>query len=443
MSTTRTAARPEPGTVRDRYVDFLRALAICLVVLGHWLITALTRVDGTVRAPELLAKVPWTQWLTLGFQIMPLFFLAGGYAALGSWQRHDGSAVLWLRGRALRLLLPTAAYAAAILGAVTICRAVQVDATLLRLIGWALAMQLWFLPVYLFLTAVTPILAAVHRRWGLMVPVVLGAAGIAADIAVIGWHAGPVVIAIGYPLIWGTLYQLGFCWRDGLIGNNRRVLAGMLIGGVAAFAALVRFGPFPISMISVTGETVTNTGPPSVAMLAYAIAQVGLCLLVAPAARRLLDHRYVWKAVQPIAVNSMTVYLWHMVPVVVVGAALYLTGLAPEPAVGSGAWWLLRPAWLTILACGLSGVLWALRPIDAALGSAYQRATAHTDGPYPVAMWIGLLLAAIPLGYWAIQGFGTSDTTAILAPTSFAVGLFAILAAPPKIPTEPLPAHHR
>ncbi|WP_330460738.1 acyltransferase family protein [Streptomyces sp. NBC_00820] len=73
---------------RDRYVDFLRAWAIASVVVGHWLITALVRrPDGTIAAPELLASLPWTQWLTLGFQIMPLFFLAGGHAAGGSWAR--------------------------------------------------------------------------------------------------------------------------------------------------------------------------------------------------------------------------------------------------------------------------------------------------------------------------------------------------------------------
>ena len=67
---------------RDRYVDFLRAWAIVLVVLGHWLITALVREPGgRITAPELLATIRWTQWLTLAFQIMPLFFLAGGHAA--------------------------------------------------------------------------------------------------------------------------------------------------------------------------------------------------------------------------------------------------------------------------------------------------------------------------------------------------------------------------
>jgi hypothetical protein len=53
------------------------------VVLGHWLITALVREPGGESgAPELPATVPWTQWLTLGFQIMPLFFLAGGHEVL-------------------------------------------------------------------------------------------------------------------------------------------------------------------------------------------------------------------------------------------------------------------------------------------------------------------------------------------------------------------------
>ncbi|MFD1275632.1 acyltransferase family protein [Streptomyces kaempferi] len=77
---------------RDRYVDFLRAWAIVLVVLGHWLITALVRgPGGEITAPELLATIHWTQWLTLGFQIMPLFFLAGGHAAGGSWSRVRAS----------------------------------------------------------------------------------------------------------------------------------------------------------------------------------------------------------------------------------------------------------------------------------------------------------------------------------------------------------------
>ena len=51
----------------------------------------------------------------------------------------------------------------------------------------------------------------------------------------------------------------------------------------------------------------------------------------------------------------LTVYLWHMTPVVVVAVALYPTGLLPQPAIGSAGWWALRPAWIAALALILAG----------------------------------------------------------------------------------------
>ncbi|MFB6958000.1 acyltransferase family protein [Streptomyces sp. NPDC056309] len=205
---------------RDRYVDFLRAWAIVLVVLGHWLITGLVRQsDGRITAPELLATVPWTQWLTLGFQIMPLFFLAGGHAAGGSWSRAraaGASATGWVGRRALRLLLPAGAYSGLVLLAVGICTAVGVEPGTLALVGWAMAMQFWFLPVYLLLSALTPPLHAAHRRWGLRVAVVMGLGAAAVDALVVTVHV-PYVGLADYVLVWGVAYQLGFCWRDGLL----------------------------------------------------------------------------------------------------------------------------------------------------------------------------------------------------------------------------------
>ncbi|MFJ2650302.1 hypothetical protein ACIO1C_26700 [Streptomyces sp. NPDC087420] len=62
--------------------------------------------------------------------------------------------------------------------AVGICSAVGADPGTLALVGWAMAMQFWFLPVYLLLGVLTPPLPAAHRRWGLHVPVVMGAAAL-------------------------------------------------------------------------------------------------------------------------------------------------------------------------------------------------------------------------------------------------------------------------
>ncbi|AJE39023.1 acyltransferase family protein [Streptomyces nodosus] len=415
---------------RDRYVDFLRAWAIVLVVLGHWLITGLVREsDGRITAPELLATVPWTQWLTLGFQIMPLFFLAGGHAAGGSWSRAraaGGSAAGWVGRRSLRLLLPAGAYSGLVLLAVGICAAVGVDAGTLALVGWAMGMQFWFLPVYLLLSALTPPLYAAHRRWGLRAAVVMGMGAAAVGVLVVTVHA-PFAGLVNYVLVWGVAYQLGFCWRDGLLTRRRRVPAAMAVGGGAAFAALVGLGPFPVSLILVTGQTPSNTDPPSLAMLAWVVAQTGVCLLVAPAVRRLLDRAWVWRLVRPVGGASLTLYLWHMLPVLVVAAAFYLTDLAPEPVFGSAGWWALRVPWLLVLGLVLAGLAAALRPLERKLATLYERTRPDAGLRRSWPLWLGLAVNVAALSRFAVQGFAYEGRFPVLPSLGLVLGMGLLL----------------
>ncbi|WP_307165416.1 acyltransferase family protein [Streptomyces rishiriensis] len=430
---------------RDRYVDFLRAWAILLVVLGHWLITGLVRhPDGEITAPELLATLPWTQWLTLGFQIMPLFFLAGGHAAGGSWARAraaGGSAAGWVGQRAVRLLLPTAVYSGLVLSAVGVCSALGVDRATLALVGWAMAMQFWFLPVYLLLSALTPMLYSLHERGGVRVPVGMGVLGLGVGTLVATGDAsshGPAVEAIGalnYLLVWGVVYQLGFCWRDGLLGGDGetaprargRALA-MIVGGAVGFALLVGPGPFPVSLILVTGEELSNTDPPSAAMLAWSLAQVGVALLVAPVVRRLLERARVRRAVRTLGAGSMALYLWHMLPVLIVAAAFYLTGLAPEPRYGSAGWWGLRMPWLLVLASVLVAVVRALRPLERALASVEVRGRPDADvrGAAAWRMWVGLGVSVWALTYFAGHGFAYGGDVPVWPTLGLGVGTLCV-----------------
>jgi hypothetical protein len=58
-----------------------------------------------------------------------------------------------------------------------------------------------------------------------------------------------------------------------------------------------------------------NADPPSIALLAYAAAQVGLVIAAEPAAARLLAWPPEWHLVERLNNAVMTVYLWHFVPV--------------------------------------------------------------------------------------------------------------------------------
>ena len=83
-SRARDLARRTPPQ-RNRYVDFLRAASITIVVLGHWLMAAPSTERGELTLSDMLHIAPWSQWLTWLLQVMPLFFVVGGYANAASW----------------------------------------------------------------------------------------------------------------------------------------------------------------------------------------------------------------------------------------------------------------------------------------------------------------------------------------------------------------------
>jgi hypothetical protein len=55
-------------------------LAISGVVYGHWLLINLTYSSGRFSNLDTLDYVEWGRSITWAFQVMPVFFLAGGYA---------------------------------------------------------------------------------------------------------------------------------------------------------------------------------------------------------------------------------------------------------------------------------------------------------------------------------------------------------------------------
>jgi fucose 4-O-acetylase-like acetyltransferase len=323
-------ALPPDGTAgRNRYADLLRVCAISSVVVGHWLLTDITYQDGQVSGLESLTYISWGRWVTLLMQVMPVFFLVGGYVNARSWAAHHDRGegwTDWVRERAMRLLWPTTVYVAVAILAVAGARMAGVSAAELARAGWLVAFQLWFLPVYLLLIALTPVMLAAHRRWGLAVPAAMAVAAAAVDVAVIGFHVALIGFA-NYVLVWGSMHQWGFAWQDGALTRARWRPYALAAGGGAVLVGLLVWGPFPVDMIG-AGERIGNTTPPSIALLAFAACQTGLVIAAEPAVSRLLARPRRWRLVRRFNSTVMTVYLWHMVPVVIVAAALYTSGVS-------------------------------------------------------------------------------------------------------------------
>ncbi len=155
---------------RNRYVDFLRALSILAVVSGHWLVAAPYVEGGAVVGGHLLGILPWTQWLTWGFQVMPLFFLVGGFSNGVSWsanRRDSGTFSGWYTGRLARLIWPVLPLFLIWTGFALTGTMLGVERGIVKMAAQLALIPVWFLSVYLIVSALVPLSYAAWQRWGI------------------------------------------------------------------------------------------------------------------------------------------------------------------------------------------------------------------------------------------------------------------------------------
>ncbi|ACU73410.1 acyltransferase 3 [Catenulispora acidiphila DSM 44928] len=408
---------------RNRYADLLRVVAICGVVYGHWLLVSVTYQQGRLSGVDAIDYIRWGRWVTWAMQVMPVFFLVGGYVNAGSWQLHHGEGqtwTRWVRDRVMRLMWPTAAYIVVALVGVLIAQAAEVPSAELREIAWLTALHLWFLPVYLLLNALTPVLLAAHRRWGLAVPAAMAVATGLVEVV----RLAPGLHFVGYAnylFVWGGIHQWGFFWLDGTLTSPRRRPYVLSLVGAALLVGLVASGAFKVDMVG-SG----NTNPPSVALLAFAAAQSGLVLAAEPWFTRRLAGPRLWRRIRRLNSVVMNVYLWHFVPALLVALVLYPTGVFGQAAIGSAQWWEQKAIWLVLLTLVLipvvAAVSWAERPMLRLPGGI---------GPVgwwsPVLLVVGIGAAAQSLAMFAVDGFAPDGGLPVPALSGFALGLLATL----------------
>ncbi|MGA5423535.1 acyltransferase family protein [Streptomyces lavendulocolor] len=352
ISVSELAART-PDT-RDRYIDLLRVASLATVVLGHWLMAAVT-AGGSVG--NLLAVVPQLQVLTWVLQIMPVFFFVGGFSHALSYRSRPGYAA-FLRTRLQRLLRPTMVFIGVWTAAALVVQLLGGDGGLTGVALRLVAQPLWFIGIYLAMVAFTPPLLKLHERYGWGAFTAL--AGGAALVDVLRFAAGvPYVEFLNFAFVWLAVHQLGFLRADGRV----RAPAALAVCGLAGAAALVALGPYPLSMVGMPGEKVSNMAPPTFALLCHAVWLVGAVELLRGPGGRLARRPAVWRAVVAANGVAMTAFLWHLTAMLgVYGAMLALDVPLPEPA--SGAWWAQVPVRLAVAAAVTGLLVAAFRAVE-------------------------------------------------------------------------------
>ncbi|TFB18191.1 acyltransferase [Microbacterium sp. 3H14] len=397
------SARPR-RPARDTGIDFVRALCVLGVVLLHSIMVGVTVADQGPVFTNASDGTAWIAPLSWLLQVMPLFFVIGGFSGLLAYRRtreRGGTAIGFIAGRLHRLLRPAVFTIAAVGVGLALLTVAGVPADLIATAGFRYGQPLWFLGVFLLCQTLLPLLASAHERAPHRTITVLAAAAIAVDVlrAVTGLEG---LGFLNLAFVWMALQQLGFFLADGRIDAlRRRTRAAAGFGALLVLVATFASGLY-------SSDLIANINPPTGALLLVGVGHTSLLSLHRERLERFSRRPRVAAFTGFVTVRTMTIYLWHMPVLLVMAGVTAVSAMAVGatlPALASAGWWAGRPLWLvTALA------LTALAAVAFTRFEAQPAPQATASRPRLV---VGVLSGLI--GIVLLLVLGTSVATALIA----------------------------
>lgn len=353
---------------RNRAVDFYRAIAMFAVAIGHWAAIAIgTDEAGELVSGNALEQAPGLSWFSWLLQVMPLFFVVGGFSSAMSLDSHNakgGRPQDWVAARLRRMMAPTAALAATWAVLIGVGSALGFG-SLVGTGAVAAAIPLWFLANYTIDTAIAPYVLPRFRRS----PRLAAGAGIALFLALEGIRFIDTTNAVisflpqfNWVLGWLLFQVAGFAWRDGILPTGAK-LATFAASMWALALSAVLVGPYPVAMVHFPGiGDLSPTHPPSLALMLFGAAYSATALTMAPKISSFLGgtskaSKRAWSVVVASNGVAMSVYLWHFSAAVAASAVLYAAGMLPTAEIGTGAWWIQKLPLMGLASLFLVGIV--------------------------------------------------------------------------------------
>ncbi|HEX2132499.1 MAG TPA: phospholipase A2 [Actinophytocola sp.] len=407
------------------YLGILRILALAGIVLAETLLAFTMRGD---------AEPGWVWPLTWLLQLVPLFFLAGGYANLLVWRgtRAAGAGYgTYLVDRIGWLIRPVLAFVIAWLVVPLSLELLRASDDAVTAFSRLIVQPLWLLGLYLVVVAVTPLMHRLHVLMPLVTPVTLLAGVVALSFVggSLAAHAGGVLVA----LLFG---QLAFHYAEGGLWRVPRWV--LVAGAVAAFAGLVAltvFGAQPkLQLAEPTGYAAF--APSLAGVLLIGIVQLCLVTLPREPGLRAVAASAPARGLTVVRAAPMTVYLLYLCAMVMLEGLVVVARDAG--ATGGGIEWLTRPR--TMLAVGLVALptllafLWferRSRPVpqfDAAPDDLVEPEPRRT-WPETVAAGLGVAFGALGVLGFAVTGLSgwTQNSTLLGLPIDPMANLIHLL----------------
>lgn len=376
-------------------IDIARSSSLALVVVAHLTMVVLDRApDGSLRGVNLFELYPRFEWITM-LSPMPLFFVASGWANVGS--------SLASRMRRVVVLLALATVVAAGWSLAALVERAVTGGNGIVADGSRIATQpLWFLTAWIPFTVFSDVLTRAARR---IIPTVGTCLLLLVVTDVVRFVAG-APRWIGYPgffIAWAVPWLMGAWWRQRHDtspiheGRTGRAIAG---GSIAVAVVLVAFFSYHPALIDAVPGHRSNTTPPTLFTGVASLVQVGLFIILARSLDAVAARRD--QTIRSLDAIAPGLYVWHLTALSLWGALLAAGAWAPDRL--SWQWWASRPLWFAAVIATSIAFSLATRRLTTRLVSMPVRADAGRNG----VVLVPTLVATVAFGLVGLYG---PDTT--------------------------------
>jgi hypothetical protein len=356
-----TPAEVEASTpaTRDRAIDVIRIVSLVGVVIGHTVMATSTLRDGVFIWSNLLTASPVFQALTWVFQIMPLFFFAGVAACIDSWTPGT-SWGNWLMRRCSRLYRPVFYYLAFWWVMLAVLSTVLPEHVYEPVAGISIQL-LWFLGAYVLVLAAVPLLASITTTGRLVVTVAATYAFVAVVDAIRINVEGASAPGYLNMVVWVIPGMFGVAYRRRLLAGRAALTLGAVM--LAINVALLVLGPYELSLVGIDTQHLKNMTPPSLLLAGHAIMMCAFVIAAAPAIARWAQRPRVWWLAAIGNSGAMTLYLWHIPPLLAMHLVFDYIG-SPRFDPSAPGFIALSLVQLLIMAALVAVVFVTLRPLE-------------------------------------------------------------------------------
>ena len=292
---------------RDLALDVVRAWSLLVVVFGHFFMEIIdwsSDIPYTGNTLSSGSNWPFVTWL---LQVMPLFFVAGGAVNFGSYARSTGTYNQWIWQRMKRLMKPTSVFLLTMCVVFTILT-FTVDTQVTDALVSGVSGPLWFLAVYVLVTALTPITSKWWNKSGGYSILTLFILAVLVD--VVRLQVSSAAGVLNLIIIWVMVHQLGYWYIRGVQRNHAIMM--IVVGLLNNFALTQVLKWYPTSLVGIPTEPISNMAPPTIVLMFHSIFIFGLFNLLAPKFQVWFARERAFRITTHAGMLAMTIYLWHM-----------------------------------------------------------------------------------------------------------------------------------